>query len=256
MIDPKNKIRISDMGLAKKLEKHQHSFSSQNPGTVGWQAPEWLSGGRQSKKVDIFSLGCVIFYILTNGEHPFGDKIGRESNIMNGNACDLQKLSSNNPEAAHLVSSMISKNPEDRMTCEQVLAHPLFWDIPKKLSFLKDLSDVLEADKNSLVCVKINIKSQKVCKNWDKSISFQLIENMGHYRKYDFNSVVDLMRLIRNKSNHYNQLPPNLKYTVGSHPVGYFNYFNSRFPNLLIVSYEVFMKHSGTSLKSQMKNYL
>ena len=30
-------VRISDMGLAKKLDPRQHSFSATHPGSIGWQ---------------------------------------------------------------------------------------------------------------------------------------------------------------------------------------------------------------------------
>lgn len=48
-------------------------------------APELLlqrdvdeSTGRQSRKVDIFSLGCLIHYIITGGRHPYGDNFERD----------------------------------------------------------------------------------------------------------------------------------------------------------------------------------
>jgi len=75
-------VKISDMGLAKKLDTGQHSFSSTNSGSAGWQAPELLANERQTKSVDIFALGCIIFYILTNGQHPFGNKYARARTIV------------------------------------------------------------------------------------------------------------------------------------------------------------------------------
>jgi serine/threonine-protein kinase/endoribonuclease IRE1 len=34
--------------------------------------------------VDIFALGCLFYYTLTSGDHPFGDKFEREVNILKG----------------------------------------------------------------------------------------------------------------------------------------------------------------------------
>ena len=48
------------------------------------------SGGdaRQTRAVDIFSLGLVLFYCLTGGGHPFGESYERDSNILQvGLAC-------------------------------------------------------------------------------------------------------------------------------------------------------------------------
>lgn len=56
-------------------------------GSSGWQAPEQLisrSGGevRQSKSVDVFSLGLVLFYCLSGGRHAFGESYERDFNIL------------------------------------------------------------------------------------------------------------------------------------------------------------------------------
>lgn len=34
--------------------------------------------------MDIFSLGCVFYFLLSKGKHPFGERIEREANIING----------------------------------------------------------------------------------------------------------------------------------------------------------------------------
>ena len=66
---------ISDFGLCKKLKVGRMSFSRRSgvAGTEGWIAPEMLLGNRSTTCcVDIFSMGCVYYYMLTGGRHPFG----------------------------------------------------------------------------------------------------------------------------------------------------------------------------------------
>lgn len=81
------------MGLGKKLDGDRSSFDSNVSGSVGWQPPGEDSfiwnlaerspifaelllnatvGRRLTKAVDVFSAGCVIFYVLTRGDHPYG----------------------------------------------------------------------------------------------------------------------------------------------------------------------------------------
>ena len=48
----------------------------------------------QTCSVDIFSAGCVFYYVLSGGKHPFGDSLRRQSNIMSDDY-KLDKLSSN-----------------------------------------------------------------------------------------------------------------------------------------------------------------
>lgn len=95
---------ISDFGLCKKLNLGKTSFSRRSgiTGTEGWIAPEMLKGQRtvccslcfflllhvilklyfQTTSVDIFSLGCVFYYVLSNGGHPFGDTLKRQMNVL------------------------------------------------------------------------------------------------------------------------------------------------------------------------------
>lgn len=45
----------------------------------------------QSFPVDIFSMGCIFFYVLSKGVHPFGANLHRQANILNG-AYDVTSL--------------------------------------------------------------------------------------------------------------------------------------------------------------------
>ena len=38
----------------------------------------------QTCAVDIFSAGCVFYFVLSGGRHPFGDSLRRQANILNG----------------------------------------------------------------------------------------------------------------------------------------------------------------------------
>lgn len=55
----------------------------------------------------------------------------------------------------------------------------------------------------------------------------------GKYRRYDFTSLKDLLRVIRNKHSHYRELPIYLQEKLGTVPEGFYFYFSERFPNLL-----------------------
>jgi len=241
LIDPSGTLKISDMGLAKKLESDEHSFSSQTTsGTIGWQAPEQMDqSGRQSKKVDIFSLGCVIYYCLTEGEHPFGNKIQRENNIVQNNH-SLDKVK--DPIAIHLVKKMIRYSPKDRITAKQASVHPFFWSSEKTLDFFRIASDRLESEKPSDAIViniekKIRILGTK--RDWLSQIDPLLKTELqtSKYRKYKGHKVRDLLRVIRNKTHHYRDLPKEMQENLGDLPNGFLQYWTSRFPYLLIDTY-------------------
>lgn len=114
-------------------------------GSSGWQAPEQLiirDGGaaRQSKTMDVFSLGCVMYYCLTGGGHPFGNSsYERDANILRGDSF-LRPLK-DIPEALHLIRDMLHVDPRKRPLMKRVLAHPFWWNLGRRLQFLVDLSD-------------------------------------------------------------------------------------------------------------------
>jgi serine/threonine-protein kinase/endoribonuclease IRE1 len=62
--------------------------------------------------MDLFSLGCLIFYCITKGKHPFGEYYERDMNIIKGNF-DLFVVD-HIPEAVHLISQLLQPKPEDR----------------------------------------------------------------------------------------------------------------------------------------------
>ena len=66
---------------------------------------------KKTQKVDIFSLGCVFYYILSKGKHPFGERIERETNILNDKYklkdIDTVLVKERKVEAIDLIEQMI-----------------------------------------------------------------------------------------------------------------------------------------------------
>jgi len=269
------RLVISDFGLCKTLPDNVSTLvgTTAAAGTVGWKAPELIlqpkdvernsSTGHSrdsstsndpvaqgvKRAVDIFSLGCVFFYVLTNGSHPFDDDEGwmqiRELNIKK-NKANFSRLDmgSDAEEPIHLISWMLSNRPEDRPTALQVINHPFFWPPEKRLNFLCDCSDHWEREPRDPPSEHLSILEKYSYDVLDKKRNFLakldhgFINSLGKQRKYTGDRMLDLLRALRNKKNHYEDMEEAVKAKVGPLPHGYLSYWTTKFPKLVMSCYE------------------
>ncbi|ELU05838.1 hypothetical protein CAPTEDRAFT_1524 [Capitella teleta] len=242
--DSKGEVRamISDFGLCKKLAAGRYSFSCRSgaAGTEGWIAPEMLDENlRTTCAVDIFSAGCLFFYVVSGGKHPFGDNLRRQANILCGEH-DLDKIGQ--PEhilVRELISGMLRTDPGQRPCAQEVLKHPFFWIKEKQLGFFQDVSDRIEKETaQDIVVQRLEAQGTSVVKfDWRMHITPELQQDLRKYRSYKGSSVRDLLRAMRNKKHHYRELPDEVQQSLGHIPDQFVQYFTSRFPHLLLHVY-------------------
>ncbi|KAL3830529.1 hypothetical protein ACJIZ3_019331 [Penstemon smallii] len=239
--------KISDMGISKRLDGDMSSLTKHvtGYGSSGWQAPEQLRNERQSRAVDLFSLGCILYFCITGGKHPFGENLERDVNIVNDRK-DLF-LIDNIPEATDLISRLLDSNPNLRPKAVEVSNHPLFWNSEMRLSFLRDVSDRVELEdrENASELLEALESRGKIALGgrWDEKMDTVFLNDIGRYRRYKFDSVRDLLRVIRNKLNHFRELSSEIQLILGSVPEGFDLYFSARFPKLLIEVYRIVLVH-------------
>ncbi|KAM3920835.1 serine/threonine-protein kinase/endoribonuclease IRE1 [Leptodactylus fuscus] len=240
------KAMISDFGLCKKLAVGRHSFSRRSgvPGTEGWIAPEMLSEDFKENPtftVDIFSAGCVFYYVVSEGRHPFGKSLQRQANILLGTySLDCLTLEKHEDLVAHhLIEQMIDKDPQKRPSAQAVLKHPFFWSLEKQLQFFQDVSDRIEKEAlDGPIVKRLERGGRDVVKlDWREHITLPLQTDLRKFRSYKGKSVRDLLRALRNKKHHYRELPAEVQETLGSVPDEFVGYFTSRFPGLLLHTY-------------------
>lgn len=282
------RLLISDFGLCKKLEGDQNSFratTAHAAGTSGWRAPELLvdddlaspnhsqhtnhtgthnshseplvvdpqTNRRATRAIDIFSLGCVFYYVLTSGNHPY-DKNGkymREANIVKGsyNIDELSYLQDYQWEAKDLISSMLAHEPRARPDAVAILTHPFFWPAEDRLEFLCHVSDAFEFEPReppspalSALEAYAPIILSEAGGDFLKHLPLQFRDTLGKQRKYSGNKILDLLRALRNKKNHYEDMPENVKRNVGPLPEGYLGFWARRFPSLLMCCQRVVLE--------------
>eukprot|EP00927_Polykrikos_kofoidii_P035487 TRINITY_DN30040_c0_g1_i2.p1 TRINITY_DN30040_c0_g1~~TRINITY_DN30040_c0_g1_i2.p1 ORF type:complete len:945 (+),score=177.49 TRINITY_DN30040_c0_g1_i2:51-2837(+) len=121
-------VKIADFGLSKVVSDSA-SFAKTFVGTPQYWAPEVLQvqrgGGSYTQAADFWSLGALL-YVMLSGRYPFdGKKMPLEVQIQNGaynmNIAALQNISE---DAKAMVRGLLQVNPSERFDLEQCLRHP------------------------------------------------------------------------------------------------------------------------------------
>ncbi|KAF8270034.1 hypothetical protein EI94DRAFT_1659334 [Lactarius quietus] len=252
-------------GEVKLDEPLTDDNSQSSRGSVGTATGSNYSGTgkpstRLTKSVDIFALGCLYYYCQTNGGHPFGDRYEREVNIIRNQKSlhGLEGFGEEGSEAVDLINAMLAPEAADRPDTTTCLMHPYFWDSGRRLGFLQDASDRFEImcrDPRDPHLVSLEDNAINVVgPDWPSRLDKIFVENLGKFRKYDGRSVQDLLRALRNKKHHYQDLPENVRRHVGSMPEGYLSYFTRRYPRLFLHVHAV-IASSSLRQESMFRSY-
>ena len=122
----KGVVKIMDFGLSKIVgptEKLEDGF-----GTLSFVAPEVLLRNPYNKQIDIWSLGVIMFYLISGGL-PFDDKSDNEEAIAKKIVYKMVKFKSptwddKSKEAIALIKKCLIKSPEERIGIDNFVSDP------------------------------------------------------------------------------------------------------------------------------------
>jgi len=117
-------VKLIDFGMAKTLEAGQKEF--QQCGTQEYQAPEMLSEKGYDLKIDMWSIG-IMLYLLITGHFPFEDKnsLKLRSIILTGKiSWDYKGWNLFSEQAKDFVQKLLKSDPDARMSATDALSHP------------------------------------------------------------------------------------------------------------------------------------
>ena len=111
-IDINDNIKIGDFGISKIFIKNT-LFSKNKQGKYHYFAPEFELEGKYNEKTDIYSLGCVIYELLTLNEYYIDKKIEEKDCKINAEIY--------NPKWQELIDLLLNKNYKLRPNIDEVM---------------------------------------------------------------------------------------------------------------------------------------
>ena len=135
---------------------------------MNYISPEMAENNSYNYKIDIWSLGIIMFYMV-NGFYPFeGDNCDDKfEKIINSNMKGFKNSISENLK--DLILNLLKKNPEDRITFISIFKHPWmkFYEEFYKINFTDYIYDKKKNDSKNQKNLEQSQKSEnnKRCKS-------------------------------------------------------------------------------------------
>ena len=189
-----------------KKEKTQKKIFKYFVGTPGFIAPECIHNKFSDKRSDYWSLGCLLYNLLTGfppflGENTF-DILEKASE---GKFIFPEGILSN--DAIDLINKLIVVDADKRLNIEQMFNHPFLKNEYENKNFLENIPNLNEKEEE-FYNFRINLvkKYEKAKKIKEDLNCIKENENLDDKIKNNSN---ELMNLINNKDNiekQYNEL--------------------------------------------------
>jgi len=127
LVGPGDRVRVADFGIAKARNADSISLTGTLVGTPVYMSPEQARGRPLDGRSDLFSLGCVLYEMLTGHRAFAGDSItGILFRIITEPPRPMRAISENlPPELIAIVERALRKEPEARYSSGDELADAL-----------------------------------------------------------------------------------------------------------------------------------
>ena len=247
------KLIISDFDLSQfNEEQSQHNVRC---GTKGWCPPELWDRGPRSYAVDIFPLGCVFYFILTRGLHPFGEITNLVEGQDNINSptynASLAELYEHHDEhhasmAEDLIRRMICHSAKDRITACKIMKHPYVLRKKEMQNFLcmigryfdgKDDPNVLDFQENLEKNSHIVFDGK-----WLDKLDTKVRSYLRRYKNGGNDKICCLLMTVYNHTKHFRRISEALRKIYMGHEFGVVDYYIRLFPKLVTYTYDVLEK--------------
>lgn len=196
-------VKISDFGFAKQVEVQDSQMSVVPNESVYWKVPE-MTQGKYTMKSDVYSMGCLIFYMANNGI------ISKSNDLINFLWNASFHETSDGVLLKHLVTVMTLSGPDKRPTFECLMYHPYLWNNQKILNFLVSFADRIKISDSLSSIIKSSLQENAhdvIGSDWLARLEPIVVQSLAYRsarHNYGGHSISELLRALRNKEAHYN----------------------------------------------------
>jgi eukaryotic-like serine/threonine-protein kinase len=132
IISDDGSLHIIDFGVAKWRERELSGISAQM-GTPEYMAPEQIRGDRTDRRTDLYSLGVILYEVMT-GVRPFQGNTGDDifNARLSGNPRPPRELNSEiSEQVEEIILHAMAPNPSDRYSAAAIMKAEL--DAPERV---------------------------------------------------------------------------------------------------------------------------
>ena len=116
LISEHGEVKLTDFGIAKAAIKREQSLGNMIKGKIAFMSPEQASGGDIDARSDLFSLGTMLYVMITR-HYPFDAPTDFETlmQVKSGDFLPPETARPGlNPELYRVIRKAMGKSPEDR----------------------------------------------------------------------------------------------------------------------------------------------
>lgn len=205
-----SQLKLIDFGFARIWDPSTLMMAS--CGSVAYVSPDVLSGKGYTNKCDMWSLGVIIWMLLT-GYPPFhGDEKSIMASIKAGKPDwgHKRRWSNVSEPAVDLVKGLLASNPSERLSAREALQHP--WlsgqatpPVVLRRDLLRSLHCYLEASKFRRAVLQLMARELTLAEAQELQETFLALDPCGHGTI----SLDDLKRAIRSDGRALGASPVN-----------------------------------------------
>ncbi|BFU26594.1 protein kinase domain containing protein [Entamoeba histolytica HM-1:IMSS-B] len=116
-------LKISDYGLSREIDEDMMSCV----GSTQYKSPQILFGLKYSEKTDLFSVGVILYKMVTQ-QFPFGEEVYE----IKDNVLDRKEVEFEIPveeSKKDFIAKLLEIEEEKRMNWEEILKHPFYKEL-------------------------------------------------------------------------------------------------------------------------------